>query len=107
MYARVGCRDSTTQNKTAAVMPIQARKIEVGSRLRECRLGAKLSLGDVAEGLSVSKQAVSAWETGKTRLDAFQLGDLALMYGVSADYLLFGTHMVPQELRDLFSRAGR
>lgn len=88
-------------------MPVQARKIEVGSRLRECRLSAKLSLGDVAEGLCVTKQAVSAWETGRTKLDAFQLGDLALMYGVSSDYILFGTHMVPEDLRALFSRASK
>lgn len=86
---------------------MRARKLEVGSRLRECRTGAKLSLGDVAHELLVSKQAISAWETGKTKLDAYQLAELALMYGVSADYILFGTHMVPEELRAIFTRAGR
>lgn len=88
-------------------MPLAARKIEIGSRLRESRQEAKLSLGDVAEELKLSKQAISAWENGRTMLDAKQLGDLALMYGVSADYLLFGTRMVPEELRELFTRAGR
>lgn len=53
----------------------------------------------------MSKQAISAWENGSRRLAAETLGDLALLYGVSSDYILFGTHMVPQELRDLFARA--
>lgn len=88
-------------------MHLQARKVEIGSRLRESRLKVKLSLGDVAEEMKMTKQGVSAWETGKTKLDAYQLADLALMYGVSADYILFGTPMVPQELRELFQRAGR
>jgi transcriptional regulator with XRE-family HTH domain len=88
-------------------MPYQARKIEIGSRLRLCRQEAKLSLGDVAGELKMSKQAVSAWETGRTVMDAVQLADVALMYGVSADYLLFGTRMVPEELRQLYSRMGK
>lgn len=56
--------------------------------------------------MHVSKQAVSAWETGRTIMDTLQLADLALMYGVSADYLIFGTRMVPEELRELFARVG-
>lgn len=67
---------------------------------------ARLSLGDVATELHLSKQAVSAWENGRTTLDALQLADLALMYGVSADFILFGTHMVPTDLRDVFARSG-
>jgi hypothetical protein len=55
--------------------------------------------------LEMSKQAISAWETGRTTLDAIQLADLSLMYGVSADYILFGTHMIPTDLRDIFSKA--
>jgi transcriptional regulator with XRE-family HTH domain len=94
-------------NREEAMPQQQARKVEVGSRLKECRTDARLSLGDVAEEMGVTKQAVSAWEHGRTKLDALQLGDLALMYGVSSDYLLFGTRMVPQDLRELFSRASR
>jgi transcriptional regulator with XRE-family HTH domain len=86
---------------------METRKVEIGSRLRECRLGARLSLGDVAHELRVTKQAISSWETGRTKLNAYQLADLVLIYGVSADYVLFGTHMVPETLRDAFSRAGR
>lgn len=93
--------------KSEEAMPQQARKVEIGSRLKECRSEARLSLGDVAGEMHVTKQAVSAWEHGRTKLDALQLADLALMYGVSADYILFGTRMVPEDLRELFSRAGR
>jgi DNA-binding transcriptional regulator YiaG len=90
-----------------AVGMLDTRKIEIGSRLRECREGAKLSLSDVAEELRVSKQAVAHWEGGTRRLDAERLGDLALLYGVSADYILFGTHMVPEDLKELFARVAR
>lgn len=87
-------------------MPL-ARMIERGTRLRESRQAAKLSVKEVAEELKVTKQAVFAWENGTRRLDSDRLADLVLLYGVSADFILFGTHMVPQVLKDLFARAGR
>lgn len=86
---------------------MQARRIEIGSRLRECRTGANLSIAEVAEELKVTKQAVSAWENGTRVPDAIRLGDLALLYGVATDFILFGTHMIPEDLKQLFARVGR
>jgi len=88
-------------------MPAEVRGKEIGARLKECRVRALLSLGDVAEEMSVTKQAVSSWENGRTKLNALQLADLVLLYGVSADYILFGTHMVPQAIHDSLMRATR
>jgi transcriptional regulator with XRE-family HTH domain len=88
------------------VVPTIKRK-EIGSRLKECRLQAKLSQGNVADMLLVSDATISAWEKGTRTLDALKLADLALLYGVSSDFLLFGTHMVPEDLRVLFQRTNR
>lgn len=83
-----------------------AKKMEIGSRLRECRSQAKLTLREVAASLKMSYQAVSHWENGHTVCDSIQLADLALLYGVSADYILFGIRTVPAELRALYRRIG-
>lgn len=85
----------------------QARKIEVGERLRECRVKALLSIDDVRLHLGVSKQAISAWENGDREPSGLKVADMALLYGVSTDYILLGTHMVPDDLRALFARVGR
>lgn len=83
------------------------RRTEMGVRLRDCRIEARLSLADVAEELKLSKQTVSSWEKGARLLDALRLADLALMYGVSSDYILFGTRMVPEDLRAIFTKMGK
>lgn len=87
-------------------MPM-ARMIEIGSRLRECRLAAKLSPHEAAVQGKCSAKTIYAIEAGTRPVDAVRLADLCLAYGVSSDYVLFGTHMVPQDLRDLFTRVGR
>lgn len=80
------------------------RRVEIGNRLRECRIEAKLSQADVGAQLEVSNRTISSWENGARTPDAIALADMALLYGVASDYLLFGTHMVPEGLRDLFAR---
>jgi transcriptional regulator with XRE-family HTH domain len=89
----------------------QLRRIEAGARLRECRLGVHLRQEDVsrelaAMGRPVSDSTLSSYESGRRTIDAFTLADLCLIYGVSTDYVLYGTHMIPQELRAIYQRAG-
>lgn len=89
----------------------QVRRIEAGSRLRECRLNVKLTQEDVVRelegmGRRVSNSTLSSYESGRRTIDAFTLADLCLIYGVSTDYALYGTHMVPAALRDLYLRTG-
>jgi transcriptional regulator with XRE-family HTH domain len=81
--------------------------MEIGCRLRNSRAGAKLSLADVSEELKVSRSAVSSWENGQRGIDAERLAELALLYGVASDFILFGTDMVPRDLRELFARVAR
>lgn len=54
----------------------------------------------------MAKSTLSSYESGRRTIDAFTLADLCLLYGVSTDYILYGTHMVPEDLRILFQRNG-
>lgn len=92
-------------------MPL-LRRIETGSRLRECRLRMKLTQDDVvrelaAMGRPIADSTYSSYESGRRAIDAFTLADVCLILGVSTDYALYGTDMVPRELKELFQRVGR
>lgn len=65
-----------------------------------------MSLEEASQAVEISVSTLSAYETGARALGAFKLADLCLLYGISADYVLFGTHMVPDDLRALFARVG-
>lgn len=54
-----------------------------------------MSQDDAAARVKVSRQAVGQWESGATAVSAVQLGLLGALYGVSADWLLFGLRTVP------------
>lgn len=69
----------------------------IGKRLKELRLGKNLTMDALGELFrskekpeGLSKQAVSAWEAERNQLTAEQIIFLCKLYGVSADYLLFG-----------------
>jgi transcriptional regulator with XRE-family HTH domain len=85
----------------------QTRRIEIGSRLRACRLAAKLGPEEAGAYAKCSAKTIYAYEAGTREIGAIRLQDLCLAYGVSADYILFGTHMIPQDLKELFQRVGR
>lgn len=67
----------------------------IGERLRAVRQEARRTQKDAAAECRVSRQAVSAWERGETIPSVPELMALALLYGVSADYLIFGVKTVP------------
>lgn len=83
------------------------RRIEVGSRLRAARVTLKLTLGDVVREVPMGKSTLSSYENGRRTIDAYTLTDLCLLYGVSIDYIMLGTHMVPEDLRMLLQRVGQ
>lgn len=64
----------------------------LGYRLQRARKRSCLSQESVAELISVTRQAVSAWETGASVPSAHQIADLAGVYCESAHVLLFGAH---------------
>ena len=62
----------------------------IGRNCRRLRQRAGLTQEDLAERLHVTRQAVSAWETEKNRLDAETLVVLAEALGADVQELLYG-----------------
>ena len=57
-------------------------------RIRTCRQKAGLSQAQLSERLSVSRQAISKWESGAGLPDVVNLQNMARLFDVSVDYLL-------------------
>ena len=60
----------------------------LAERILELRTRQKLSQGDLAERLEVSRQSVSKWETGQSVPELDKLIKLADLFGVSVDQLV-------------------
>lgn len=60
----------------------------MNTRMKQAREAAKLSQKAVALSLHVSAPIVSEWESGKKCPSLSNLKEIALLYNVSADYLL-------------------
>lgn len=65
--------------------------IEIANRLLELRRQHNLSQEDLAEKIQVSRQAVSKWERAESAPDTNNLLELAKLYGITLDQLLYGT----------------
>lgn len=75
----------------------------IGRNCRRLRQRAGMTQEDLAERLHVTRQAVSAWETEKNRLDAETLVALAEALGADVQELLYG----PDAVREPFARYQR
>jgi transcriptional regulator with XRE-family HTH domain len=60
----------------------------IAQKIIELRKQKQLTQTDMAEHLSISRQAYSFYETGKHEMDFKSLCKLADFFGVSTDYLL-------------------
>lgn len=67
----------------------------IGDRLRAARRESGCTQKEAAAECHVSRQAVSAWERGESAPTVRELMALALLYGASTDFLLFGVKTVP------------
>lgn len=67
----------------------------IGERLRAARQQARRTQKEVASECKVSRQAVSGWERGESVPPTAELMALAMLFGTSTDYLLFGVKAVP------------
>ncbi len=65
-------------------------QMTLAERLAALRKQAKLSQADVAEKLSLSRQAVSKWESGKGLPSLIAYSVLSALYGTSVDVILSG-----------------
>ena len=68
--------------------------IEIANRLFELRKKNSLSQEELAEKIGVSRQAVSKWERAESSPDTDNLIQLARLYEMSLDELLFTTEPV-------------
>lgn len=62
--------------------------MSLSEKITALRTGLKLSQGDVAERLDVSRQSVSKWETGQSVPELDKIVKLADLFGVSVDELV-------------------
>ena len=67
-------------------------KYRLGENIRKVRSSRKESQGALAKAIGVSKNSVSAWESGEKRPDKKHLANVAKRYGVSTDLLLYGNY---------------
>lgn len=63
--------------------------MNIGAKIRQLRTERSISQEQMAEQLSVSRQAVTKWETGAGAPDIENLAAIARLFGVSTDELLF------------------
>lgn len=62
--------------------------MSLSEKITALRTGLKLSQGDLAEKLDVSRQSVSKWETGQSVPELDKIVKLADLFGVSVDELV-------------------
>lgn len=74
----------------------------LGDKIKICRKKRKLTQLELAELLPVSIDSIRRWESGKIIPDAFFLGRLAEIFGVSTDYLLERTESAKKEALQVF-----
>ena len=71
--------------------------MKLGQRIVRAREHANAKQRDVAQFFGISSQAISQWESGRTRPDSQRLANLARLLGVRLDWLLDETGPVAFE----------
>lgn len=74
--------------------------MEIGKKLKQARLGAKLTQEQAAERLFVSRQTISNWENEKTYPDIASVVRLSDLYSISLDELLKGDEKMLEHLEE-------
>ena len=69
-------------------------EIVIGEKLKELREKNGYKQAEIAEQVPVSASGYRGWESGTTIPDSRTLAKLCEIFGVSADYLLFGKEEV-------------
>lgn len=63
---------------------------QIGKNIKKYRIEQSMTQDQLAEKLNVTRQAVSSWETGKTRPNLETLSALGTHFGVSVEELIYG-----------------
>ncbi|MBO7157717.1 MAG: helix-turn-helix transcriptional regulator [Clostridia bacterium] len=67
-------------------------ELQIGSNIRKLRIQRSMTQREVANSLSVTVQAVSKWEQGRSYPDLLLLLPIANMFSVTLDELFGNTH---------------
>ena len=67
---------------------LQTKRAVIGARIREARLMAGLSQGQVAKLMDVHRPTISEIEAGNRRVSAEELGEFSRLYDVDVNWLL-------------------
>ena len=70
----------------------------VGENIKKMRKKLKITQDELAEKLSVTRQAVSNWENGKTEPDIETLTNISQIFDISIDELVDG---IPKGIKEL------
>jgi transcriptional regulator with XRE-family HTH domain len=84
---------------TADRRPSAAFWRDFAARLRGYRTQTGLSQATVAQRIGMSRTSYVNIEAGKQRVDAYRLGQLAHLFGVTADALIRGPIPTPQAIQ--------
>ena len=74
--------------------------MEIGKKLKDARINAKLTQEKVAEKINVSRQTISNWETEKSYPDIVSVIELSNLYSISLDDLLKGDKKMIEHLEE-------
>ncbi len=74
--------------------------MEIGEKLKEARLGARLTQEQAAERLLVSRQTISNWENEKSYPDVVSVIRMSDLYSISLDELLKGDTQMLEHLEE-------
>lgn len=75
--------------------------VNAGQRIKELRKEKRITQTDLANGVHVTQQTVTAWESGRAVPNASTLDALADYFNVSSDYILGRTNTKNPESKDL------
>ena len=67
-------------------------ELQIGTNIRKLRIQRSMTQREVANSLSVTVQAVSKWEQGRSYPDLLLLLPIANMFSVTLDELFGNTH---------------
>lgn len=93
-----GAEDSASAGNLQEAMHDPIRQ-GIGLRLESARQSARLSIEAVADRLQTDTAMVAAWESGRIPPDAVRLRELAKLYDVSADSLLWEDSLSPEAMK--------
>ena len=85
-------------------------QIECGKRIKKLRIQKGMTQKVLANKLNISSKLLSDIERGHRKLTASDLAPLALFFSVTADYLMFGSHLAPTDmgyLQDVLQEASK